>query len=158
MADYFLATTKAKQDKSFHGVEVLLIGFNTLSFIAIVFFNIAATIPIGGLFESTTSEILGKHPIGIHPSAWNYDFRTWGVMYGWMALWLLLNILFIFVLNKFGRMHVHPPVFTKQFLLFTISNFMLNISWLFLWDGEHFGVLFCCCYCLVLCHFIFHLN
>lgn len=142
LEDYSMKSTfRAKQDLSFHAFDVLLIGINFLAFIAVLFFNIAATIPIQVLFESSTpSDILIKYPIGITPSDWNYNFITWGVIYGWTALWILFNVSLIFSINRYGRMHKHPPVFTKQFQLFVCSNFMLNIAWLFLWNAEHLGV------------------
>ena len=129
---------KNAQTKSFNCFDLLLILINVLAFAAMVFFNIASTIPLEGLFDNTGSEISNSSEVDITPDGWT--FSTWGAIYIWTGLWILLNIAFIFIRSDYGPLYRQPPVFTRQFQLFICANFLLNIAWLFLWDAKHFGV------------------
>lgn len=125
-------------------IDWFLLVVNILTFIAMVFFNIASTVKIKGLFDNTADEISNAVPIDITPDGWT--FSTWAIIYTWQGLWLLLNlaIMFVKVTHYDGEsvnLYKFPRVFNKQFHLFMCANFLLNISWLFVWDAGHFGVI-----------------
>ncbi len=64
---------------------------------------------------------------------------TWGIIYTWQALWLLFNVVIIFVRDNEGdRIYNKPAVLTPIFHLFILINFLLNTVWLILWDRLEF--------------------
>lgn len=131
---------EGKNSPSSSILDLFLLVANILAFIAMVFFNIASTIPLKGLFDNTADQISNAVPIDITPDGWT--FSTWGVIYVWQGLWLLFNLAIMFKDsdNSDIKLYRNPKVFNKQFHLFVCANFLLNISWLFVWDAAHFGV------------------
>jgi len=68
---------------------------------------------------------------------------TWGIIYTWQALWLLFNVVIIFVRDNEGdRIYNKPAVLTPIFHLFILINFLLNTVWLIIWDRLEFTVAF----------------
>lgn len=118
--------------------DLCLVTLNYAAFILMLFFNIAAYVPLQGLFLRKSDEILFQYTTHITPDRW--VFITIAIIYAWQGLWLIYNLALFFVFSDYGRMYKLPPVFTPQFHLFMLANFLLNIGWLFLWDALHFGV------------------
>ena len=128
----------AKQDTGFKILDIGFIFLYFIVFIAMAFFNAASSIPVKGLFKNTAGNISASIEVDITPAGWT--FSTWGIIYTWTGLWLILNIAYIFIRSNSGRMYKQPPVFTKRFQIFMLANFLLNITWLFLWDNKLLSV------------------
>jgi len=101
-----------------------------------VFFNSASsTNLIKGLFKNLTNEIARKNEVSITPAGWT--FSSWGIIYTWQILWLLFNVVLIFVKDKNNQpLYRSPVVLSFWFHLFISANFILNIIWLFVWDNR----------------------
>ena len=68
-------------------------------------------------------------------------YSTWGIIYTWQALWLVFNVVIIFVRDHQGdRFYNKPAVLTPLFHLFIFINFVLNTIWLILWDRFEFTI------------------
>lgn len=109
---------------------------NTLLFIIMALFNAAAsTNLIKGLFQNTTNVISDGAEVSITPAGWT--FSTWGIIYAWQILWLLFNVVLIFVKDKNNQpLYRSPVVLSFWFHLFISANFILNIVWLFIWSNK----------------------
>ena len=111
---------------------------NVALFIAMLFFNFASTQTSIGLFKNSTSVISNNNEVDITPAGWT--FSTWGIIYTWQAIWLVYNVVLLFLKNEYGPFYRNPPVLTLLFHIFITANFGFNIAWLFLFDSELFGV------------------
>jgi hypothetical protein len=116
----------------------IMIVLNTILFVIMAFFNAAASTPlIKGLFKNKTNEISNVAEVSITPAGWT--FSTWGIIYAWQILWLIFNIVLIFIKDKNGQpLFRSPVVLSPLFHLFITFNFVLNIVWLFIWDNQDF--------------------
>lgn len=135
---YSIQETNNKSSSMFNCFDLLLILINLLAYVAMVFFNIASTFPMDGLFDHKPSDIAYDNRVDITPNSWT--FVTWAISYVWIGLWILLNIAFVFIRSDYGPLYKQPPVFTRQLQLFICANFLLNTAWVFLWDAQHFTV------------------
>jgi hypothetical protein len=99
-------------------------------------FNAAASTPlINGLFKNRTGEISNAYNVSITPAGWT--FSTWSIIYAWQILWLLFNVVLIFVKDKNNQpLYRSPVVLSFWFHLFITANFILNIVWLFIWSNK----------------------
>ncbi len=91
-----------------------------------------------GLFKNLTGSVSASSETFITPAGWT--FSTWGIIYAWQALWIVFNIVLIFIKGPEGRYYNNPPVLTIWFHIFILINFILNIVWLFIWDNKDFTV------------------
>jgi hypothetical protein len=116
----------------------ITIVLNIVLYILMVIFNAAAsTNLIKGLFKNLTNEIARKNEVSITPAGWT--FSSWGIIYTWQILWLLFNVVLIFVKDKNNQpLYRSPVVLSFWFHLFISANFILNIVWLFIWDNRDF--------------------
>ncbi len=74
----------------------IMIVLNTILFVIMAFFNAAASTQlIEGLFKNKTNEISYIAEVSITPAGWT--FSTWGIIYAWQALWLIFNVVLIFI-------------------------------------------------------------
>ena len=72
------------------------------------------------------------------PAGWT--FSIWGIIYFWQAAWLLYAISRIPRKSNEDYLYIIPDTLHYFVFVFYILNMILNISWLFLWDREYFGV------------------
>ena len=72
------------------------------------------------------------------PAGWT--FSIWGIIYFWQAAWLLYAISRIPRKSNEDYLYIVPDTLHYFVFVFYILNMVLNISWLFLWDREYFGV------------------
>ena len=116
----------------------IMIVLNTILFIIMALFNAAASTQlIKGLFKNKTNEISSVAEVSITPAGWT--FSSWGIIYAWQILWLIFNIVLIFIKDKNGQpLFRSPVVLSPLFHLFITFNFVLNIVWLFIWDNQDF--------------------
>ena len=116
----------------------IMIVLNTILFVIMAFFNAAASTQlIKGLFKNKTNEISSVAEVSITPAGWT--FSSWGIIYAWQILWLIFNIVLIFIKDKNGQpLFRSPVVLSPLFHLFITFNFVLNIVWLFIWDNQDF--------------------
>jgi len=103
----------------------------------VLFFNGAAGAKLEGLFKNNTGDISAANEVYITPSGWT--FATWGIIYTWQALWIVFNVILIFVRHNNERLYYEPPVLTLWFHACITVNFLSNITWLFLWDNQLFN-------------------
>jgi len=104
-----------------------------------IFFNVAAAQPLG-IFRNKTGDISNANEVNITPAG--ATFSTWGVIYTWQTLWLIFNVVLIFLKNDNNRLYYDPPVLTITFHIFIFLNYVFNAAWLALWDAQHFTVSF----------------
>lgn len=119
---------------------IVLIFVNVVAFIVTIFFNAASSLPSIKIFKSVTGNISDRHPVDITPAGWT--FSTWGIIYTWQGLWLLFNVVIIFIKNANGDGYLYqtPLVLSPVVHLIYLSNLGFNIAWLFLFDSELFSV------------------
>lgn len=128
-------------NESKHNIfNIAVIVLNCLTFVVTVFINAAASNPSIGIFKNSTSVVSANNEIDITPAGWT--FATWGIIYTWQALWLLYNVVIIFIKTEYGPLYQNPPVLTIVFHILIFINLVLNISWLFLWDSQKLTVSF----------------
>lgn len=132
-------TSGLRKNNTGHNIiDIVLIVVNAVSFAAMAFINIASSSGSLGIFQQQTGDISNRHPVDITPAGWT--FSTWGIIYTWQALWIIYSVVSIFRKTDYGRLYREPQVLTRVFYLFMLANYALNISWLFIWDSERFGI------------------
>jgi len=119
-----------------NGLPVFII-INCITYAIMIFFNIAAGQDIG-IFRNKTGDISNANEVNITPAG--ATFATWGVIYTWQTLWLIFNVVLIFLKNDNSRLYYDPPVLTIPFHVFIFFNFVFNAGWLALWDAQLFSV------------------
>ncbi len=117
-------------------VLLSLIIINCIVYAVMIFFNIAAGQPIG-IFKNKTGDISDANQVNITPAG--ATFATWGVIYAWQTLWLIYNVVLIFLKKNNNRLYYDPPVLTITFHIFILFNFIFNAGWLALWDSQYFS-------------------
>ena len=118
---------------------ICMIFLNSLTYILVLFINAASSSGIKGLFKNSIKNISASHEVTITPAG--PTFATWSLIYLWQLVWLLFNIIIIFIKNKQNqRVFTSPTVLTSFFHLFVFFNLALNITWLFVWDSLNFTV------------------
>lgn len=131
-------TEPISTSKNVNWIDVGLIFANYVIFIAMTFFNVSSTFPLEALFPRSSSDTASERPVEITPAAWT--FSTWIIVYIWQAMWLIFCVVLTCVRTRNAKMYKQPAVFTAQFHLFMLSNFLLNAGWIFLWCNFEFGV------------------
>lgn len=124
-----------KRNHTHNIVLLCLIILNVITFWIMIFFNVAAGQNFG-IFTRKTGDISDGNEVYITPAG--ATFSTWGAIYTWQALWLLLNVVLIFLKNENSRLYYDPPVLTILFHCFIFFNFCFNAGWLGLWDSQEF--------------------
>lgn len=69
-----------------------------------------------------------------------WTFSIWGIIYFWQAAWLLYAISRIPRKSNVDYLYITPDTLHYFVFVFYIVNMILNITWLFLWDRQYFGV------------------
>jgi len=105
---------------------LLMISFNALA-------GSGAGIP--DIFISTVGDISDKFELYITPAG--STFSIWGLIFFWLAASLLFIIATIFIPapgEGTGRVYMNPEIITPSFTISLSINFILNTSWIFIWD------------------------
>jgi len=124
-----------KRNNAHNFFHIGLILLNCVVFAVMIFFNIAAG-QDWGIFQNSTGDISNANEVNITPAGWT--FSTWGIIYTWQTLWLIFNVVLIFIKYENLRLYREPPVLTPLFHIFIFANFCFNAGWLALWDQQHF--------------------
>ena len=61
-------------------------------------------------------------------------FAIWSVIFLWLALSEVLLLVSLFRQTRFGRLYLSPEVATPPFSATLTLAFLLNTSWIFIWD------------------------
>ncbi len=131
-------TQGLRKRNSAHNIALLaLIIINCITYAIMIFFNIAAGQDIG-IFRNKTGDISNANEVNITPAG--ATFATWGVIYTWQTLWLIFNVVLIFLKNDNSRLYYDPPVLTIPFHVFILFNSVFNAHWLALWHAQLFSV------------------
>jgi len=107
----------------------------TLTYVLAVIFN--ALNGIGGfsIFKSTIGNLSNKYSLDFTPDGW--AFSIWGIIYIWIGASIIFVICTIFKKNNDGfRLYNFNPIFDLIVCFIISLNFVLNITWLFVWDRE----------------------
>ena len=56
-------------------------------------------------------------------------FAIWGLIYTWQLAWLIFNIIIVFLTTN-------PLILNSSFEILIFSNFILNITWIFLFNNK----------------------
>ena len=118
----------------------LIIAFafiNLITFIILLFFNSPAPDALG-LFKNGIADVSREHEVDITPAGGT--FAIWGLIYLWQLAWLCYNIAILFLTTSNGFVFLNPIVLNSAFQILIFSNFILNITWLFLFDRKLFTV------------------
>lgn len=106
-----------------------------------------------GPFHSTTGNVSSRFETDITPAGWT--FSIWGVIYTWLTLMVIYITIFVF------RGSWAQSLLPCAFYFCWLSNMVLNMIWLVVWDREmmqvalvvlllvvvtNHGALFCACY------------
>jgi len=89
-----------------------------------------------GFTNSQIGNVSSRYEINITPAG--ATFSTWGAIYIWQALWLIFNVVIIFLKNEINRIYYDPIVLTISFHVIIFFHFTVSISWLFAWDAQKF--------------------
>jgi len=120
-------------------LSVSLIFVSVAVFIVMTTFNaLAGSGSAPQIFNSTVGNLSDKYDTMITPAG--FTFSIWGVIYLWLAVALLVIILSIFLNNSMGKLYLNPPFVTPLVSAITIINFILNLTWIFVWDREYLSV------------------
>ncbi|XP_072426744.1 uncharacterized protein [Chiloscyllium punctatum] len=85
-----------------------------------------------GPFYQSVGNISKKYDTELTPAGWT--FSIWGVIYTWQAVWLLYACI---GLCRRSALTWMPSILSCPFYIIWITNNLLNIGWLFLWDREY---------------------
>lgn len=130
------ATNVEKTSKNYNTALFVLTIVNVVVYVIMIFFNIAAGQPIG-IFKSTTGDISDGFEVSITPAG--ATFSTWGVIYTWLSLFLVFNVVLLFLKDSDNnRLYHEPLVLSIIFHSFLLLNFVFNAAWLALWDSQLF--------------------
>ncbi|TKS80413.1 hypothetical protein D9C73_013354 [Collichthys lucidus] len=132
--------------------RIFVIVLCTAVFIAVLVVNALAGAGRGP-FHSTTGNVSARHETDITPASWT--FSIWGVIYTWLTLMVMYITTYVF------RGSWAQYLLPLGFYFCWLSNMVLNIIWLLLWDRElmvaalvvvvmmvfsSYSALFFCCY------------
>jgi len=128
-----LSSKKQKNDK--HDVTSAVLIFVTLAtYIIMINFNYLNGSGASDLFASTVGELSGKYVNPIGPAG--FTFSIWPLIYTWLAATLGVLVVTIFLTNDMGRIYQNPEFASPLLMLVMTVNFILNFTWLFVWDRE----------------------
>uniref|UniRef100_H3BA93 Si:dkey-29d8.3 n=1 Tax=Latimeria chalumnae TaxID=7897 RepID=H3BA93_LATCH len=114
---------------------IAIMVLSLVSYIIMVVFNaFAGAGNPNGPFLQTTGNVSNKFNTEITPAGWT--FSIWGVIYFWLAVWLIYVFTWLCRRNAHGWMYLEPRILSFLFYISWIINNILNITWLFLWDRE----------------------
>ena len=67
-------------------------------------------------------------------------FAIWGLIYTWQLAWLIFNIIIVFLTtnqaSNSGLVFISPLILNSSFEILIFSNFILNITWIFLFNNK----------------------
>lgn len=115
-----------------------IIALTVADFVALILvfiFNGVNGVENNGIFRNTITNVSNSYETDITPAG--YTFSIWGLIYFWQSAWMLYALSGIFRRNSYGRVILNPVVLPIAFHAFWIASCVFNITWLFLWDGEH---------------------
>jgi len=116
--------------------SMILLVLSGVMFIIMAAFNgiagSGAAIP--EIFLSTVGNMSDKYDTLITPAG--FTFSIWSIIYLWLAISLLLLVVTLFLNNNMGKLYLSPPFATPLLSGITILNFILNLTWIFVWDRE----------------------
>lgn len=132
--------------------RIFVIVFCAVVFVAVLVINALAGAGRGP-FHTTTGNVSGRYDTDITPAGWT--FSIWGVIYTWLTLMVIYITTYVF--RGYWAQYLLP----YGFYFCWLSNLVLNVTWLLLWDREmmlaalvvltmiavtNYGALFFCCY------------
>jgi len=120
--------------------SILLLALSGVMFIIMAVFNALAGsgAAVPEIFLSTVGNMSDKYDTMITPAG--FTFSIWSIIYLWLALSLVLLVVTLFLNNSMGMVYLNPPFATPLVSGITIINFILNLTWIFVWDREHLVV------------------
>lgn len=133
-----LFSERTRQTNSKHNVvtaTLIFVGF--FSFIlAAVFNGLAGSGAAPSIFNSTVGNLSAKYDLDITPAG--FTFSIWAVIYIWIGLDLLTLVLTIWwpSYNSGGKVYQNPEFASPLLMVVISANFLLNLTWIFLWDRE----------------------
>ncbi|XP_028296642.1 uncharacterized protein LOC114479504 [Gouania willdenowi] len=132
--------------------RILVIIVCLVIFVAVLIVNALAGAGRGP-FHSSTGNVSSRFETDVTPAGWT--FSIWGVIYTWLTLMVIYLTSYVF------RGSWAQSLLPYAFYFCWVSNLLLNITWLLVWDREmmsvslvvlllvvitNVGALFCCCY------------
>ncbi|XP_041658226.1 uncharacterized protein LOC121519550 [Cheilinus undulatus] len=107
--------------------RIIIIILCTLVFVAVLVVNALAGAGQGP-FHVSTGNVSARYDTNITPAAWT--FSIWGVIYTWLTLMVLYLTSYVF------RGSWAQSLLPYAFYFCWLSNMVLNMIWLVLWDRE----------------------
>ncbi|KAL6104718.1 uncharacterized protein ACO6RY_14381 [Pungitius sinensis] len=107
--------------------RIVVIILCTVVFIAVLVVNALAGAGKGP-FHSPTGNVSARYETDITPAGWT--FSIWGVIYTWLTLMVIYLTSYVF------RGSWAQCLLPYTFYLCWLSNMVMNIVWLLLWDRE----------------------
>jgi len=120
-------------------INILLIVGLVFCYILTVTFN--ALSGNKSIFKNTVGELADKYDQNTSPAGWT--FSIWGIIYLFIAIALVFFLFTICCKNQLGYIYVNPVIVSPVYCLVYGFNFLLNITWLFLWDREQLQAASC---------------
>ncbi|KAF3698863.1 hypothetical protein EXN66_Car014550 [Channa argus] len=132
--------------------RILLILLCAVVFVVVLITNALAGAGKGP-FHSSTGNVSARYETDITPAGWT--FSIWGVIYTWLTLMVL------YITSYVCRGSWAQCLLSYTFYFCWLSNMVLNITWLLVWDRElmlvalvvlilmaisSYSALFCCCF------------
>ncbi|XP_003440242.1 uncharacterized protein LOC100693225 [Oreochromis niloticus] len=108
-------------------MRILVIILCAVVFVAVLVFNALAGAGKGP-FHTSTGNVSARYETGITPAGWT--FSIWGVIYTWLTLMV------IYITSYTCRGSWAQCLLPYGFYICWLSNMVLNIIWLLLWDAE----------------------
>lgn len=69
-----------------------------------------------------------------------WTFSIWGLIYFWQAAWMIYALSRVVRKSSAGYLYLTPDTLNPAVFILYITNLLLNIVWLILWDRGYFGV------------------
>ncbi|XP_077171711.1 uncharacterized protein LOC143826696 [Paroedura picta] len=117
-------------------IKVSLMFLTLVTYTSMVVMNEgAASGAFKGIFQADSRNLSRRFDTDFTPAPW--ALQIWNVIYLWQYVWLGYVLSRFFRRNEAGWVYLQPDILPNSFFFVWMLNNILNIQWLFLWDGMH---------------------
>ncbi|XP_041922947.1 uncharacterized protein LOC121687872 [Alosa sapidissima] len=115
--------------------RVAFVIFSLVAHLIAMAFNTLASIgKPSGVFQQSTEDVTQKYVTAITPAKWSLFF--WDFTYVWLLCMHIYLLAGLYRRRVYSWMYVSPAVLPYAFHVVLITNIIMNISYLFLFDRE----------------------
>ncbi|XP_036366977.1 uncharacterized protein LOC115221323 isoform X3 [Octopus sinensis] len=129
-------STVASANMEHRPAKIAVIVVTLIIFIVTAVLNAYASEPesSSGIYTATMSNVSNEFMTGVTPARWT--FGIWGVIYFWMAAWIIYCHAAIFIKWDGDYLYKHDVFAPSIFFILYSINLILNFTWLILFDRK----------------------